>query len=996
MPRLLRFAAALRSLSFITGGFFLAGDIPRCWAQAPGETAAGPWREWKHNGTIWLLTTPDGAGLPPAAVVEGFPVLVRLHRDWFDFSAAKPGGEDVRFSTADGEALSWQIEYWDANAGEAGIWVRIPRLAGNAGTALRMYWGKADAAGESSGKAVFNESNGFLSVWHLGDEVRDETGTLTSKNEGATPARGVIGKARRLAEGQGISGGERILNYPTGSGPHTSQAWFRAEKSNGTVLGWGNEQAQGKVVMRFQSPPHVRMDCYFSGANVASSGRMALNEWVHVVHACEKGNSRIYVNGALVGTSKDEGSPLNIQSPARLWLGGWYNHYDFTGTLDEVRVSKVARSADWVRLEYENQKPLQTLVGPLVQPGDAFAVTPAQATVAEGLGVKFTAQAGGAQKLCWSVLREGVETLLAVDRLAFTFEAGRVTSDAMVTLRLKAVYPEGVKTKDISVAIKEAIAEPVFTLQAPEKWDGRAPIEVVPVVTEGGGEMITEWRVEPLAVIKEFAGNKLILKRAQNSGRLVVTATMSNGGAQVSQSVTITVTEPPQDAWVARIPAGDEKPEDGQFFARDDSGEGTLHYNGTLTEAADSVFLKLYADGKPVKTATAKPGADKSYALSVKLPPGLIHYHIEFGIGETVKHTVRDLVCGDAFLLNGQSNAVATDWGKGDFPDSSEWIRSFGSMGGNPESVRWGRAVRKAPEDKLTIGYWAFDLARALVEANRIPVCLINGAVGGTRIDQHQRDAKNPASLETTYGRLLWRVQQARLTHGIRGVLWHQGENDQGADGPGGGYGWENYRQYFIDLAAGWKQDFPNVQHYHVFQIWPKSCAMGIDGSDNRLREVQRNLPAAFSRMGIMSTLGIEPPGGCHYPPGGYAEIARLIRPLIERDHYGKKFAASITPPNLLRAWLSGDGKEEIILEFDQPVKWDDALIRQFYLDGEEGHVGGGVVAGNTLTLQLTAPSEAKTITYLDSREWSQKTLLRGENGIAALTFCEVPLASTE
>ena len=44
------------------------------------------------------------------------------------------------------------------------------------------------------------------------------------------------------------------------------------------------------------------------------------------------------------------------------------------------------------------------------------------------------------------------------------------------------------------------------------------------------------------------------------------------------------------------------------------------------------------------------------------------------------------------------------------------------------------------------------------------------------------------------------------------------------------------------------------------------------------------------------------------------------------------------------------------------------------------------------MTLKLAAPSAAKTITYLDSSAWSQKTLLRGENGIAALTFCEVPL----
>ena len=69
-------------------------------------------------------------------------------------------------------------------------------------------------------------------------------------------------------------------------------------------------------------------------------------------------------------------------------------------------------------------------------------------------------------------------------------------------------------------------------------------------------------------------------------------------------------------------------------------------------------------------------------------------------------------------------------------------------------------------------------------------------------------------------------MREARLTHGIRGVLWHQGENDQGADGPTGGYGWETYRQYFVKLAAAWKQDFPNIRHYHVFQIRPKKTLL--------------------------------------------------------------------------------------------------------------------------------------------------------------------------
>src|SRR6202012_5194982 len=97
---------------------------------------------------------------------------------------------------------------------------------------------------------------------------------------------------------------------------------------------------------------------------------------------------KIYIDGKLDAQATPK---LNIKSPGRLWIGGWYHNYDFVGDIDEVRISKVARSADWIRLEYENQKPMQTLVGPIVQPGDVFSTSPAQLTVLEGHSVTVSA-----------------------------------------------------------------------------------------------------------------------------------------------------------------------------------------------------------------------------------------------------------------------------------------------------------------------------------------------------------------------------------------------------------------------------------------------------------------------------------------------------------------------------------------------------------------------------------------------------------------------------
>ncbi len=975
------------------------------------SAAEAPYRGWKHSGSLFLLTTKDGADLPATAAEKEVPVLVRLHEDFFDFSQARPDGGDLRFATAEGKALPYQIDEWDARKGAASIWVRVPTIKGDARQELRLHWGNPDAKSESSGPAVFGASNGYLSVLHMSDPARDEAGTVSPADAGTTACEGVIGKARRFGIGKGIRCGEKITGYPAGSGAHTTEAWFRAEKPNGRVVAWGNEHAQGKVVMHFRSPPHVKMECYFSGADVASAGRMPMSRWAHVVHSCRKGDSRIYVNGVLAGVSKAAGAPLAIKSPARMWIGGWYGNFDFVGDIDEVRISKVARSADWIRLQYENQKPLQTLAGLLVQPGDDFSVSRTKLEVPEGKSATITAKAGGAQKVYWIIKRGGVEAVVAVDRLRFDFDAGRVAGDESLVIRFKAVYPTGVKTKDIEVTVKERIPEPAFTLTAPERWDGRSPIEVVPTLSNrkemeasGPGELKFDWSVADIAVIKEAVPGKLLLKRANKSGKLTVRVAVSNGGAATVRSATITVNEPKKDAWVERVPGKDERPVDNQFIPRDEKDEGTIHWTGALKEKADSVFLRVYAGDKLQQEKTQKLGDGNRFALSARIKAGLVKYKVELGSKkggrETVLHTADNLVCGDAYLINGQSNAVATDVGKDDPPYTSDWIRTFGSMAGDPAGARnrkWGNAVcrdRKGGESQ--VGYWGLELARRLVESQKVPICVLNGAVGGTRIDQHQRNASDPEDARTIYGRLLWRVREAKLTHGIRAVIWHQGENDQGADGPTGGYGWETYRDYFIDLSAGWKQDYPNVQRYYLFQIWPRACSMGVNGSDNALREVQRTLPRYYSNMGIMSTLGIKPPGGCHFPLAGYGEFARLLCPLVERDIYGKAFDRSVTPPDLKRACFTSGKRDELALEFDQEVKWSPALAGQFHLDGKAGDVASGSVAGNVLTLKLKAGSKATKVAYLDSRAWSEKNLLEGANGIAALTFWNVPILATK
>jgi hypothetical protein len=78
---------------------------------------------WEHSGSVFILTTPGGVdlcirlgrGLPPPR-----PVAQELLRLW--------SGENLRFSSAKGELLAYQLEEWDAAKGVASGCVRVPKI----------------------------------------------------------------------------------------------------------------------------------------------------------------------------------------------------------------------------------------------------------------------------------------------------------------------------------------------------------------------------------------------------------------------------------------------------------------------------------------------------------------------------------------------------------------------------------------------------------------------------------------------------------------------------------------------------------------------------------------------------------------------------------------------------------------------------------------------------------------------------------------------------
>ena len=963
---------------------------------------------WSGHGSVWLLTDKGGADLSATAVVKEFPVVLRLHGDTFPFASAQADGADLRVTDASGRSLALEIESWDKAAGEAVVWVRVPEIRGATRQELKLHWGNPQAKAVSDGSKVFSRDNGYLSVWHMGQEVKDAVGTLPSKVVGTKPIEGLIGGARSFAGKEGVFSGDKITGYPTDASSHTTSAWIKPTRSNSTIIAWGNEAGGRGSKVRFQlrAPQHLHVDSNFS--DVDGPSNLAPDEWHYVTHTYDKNDGRLYLNGKLDGKASPT---LNIKSPARLWIGGWYDVYSYEGDMDEVRVSSVARSPEWIKLEYANQAPNQCLVGHVVTQGGEVTLTADRLVLNQGEAVTYKANVPGALSVSWT----GAQGQLIAGRTGFSETVDLLPpgkAEFRGTCRLWAVLPQGVIEKSVEVTWKRVFPEPVLKLNASKAWDGRTELRLKLAVVNGeqltalkDGKRSYRWATSGVPVISEVDGDTLILKRAMGAGRLSIGAFFNSqraGGARLATEVE--VAEQPLDSWLARPEPAEELPMDGQFYAREGDGLGRLYCKGALAAEAKQVTIKLYADDKLVAEATQAPKEGKGYRFVQALQPGLIRYRVELLADGKPVHAATDLVCGDAFIIQGQSNAVANDFGKENPLQPNPWVRTFGATDGSPNGSRlklWGPAEARARGGRLEIGYWGMELGRRLVESQHIPICLINGAVGGTRIDMHQRDAADPTNAATIYGRLLWRVRAAGLDHGIRGILWHQGENDQGADGPDGTFGFVHYRKYFDQMAGSWRQDYPNAQRLHLFQIWPKSCAMGINGSDNYLREEQRKLKTAYANLDVMPTLGIRPPGGCHFPAAGYAEFAKLMTPLIERDHYGVKNVQTVSAPNILSVQRVGDKQDAVVLTFDQPVVWRDDLVAEFSCEVDTGFarqtssvkVVGGSAQGSTLTLRLSEGLPmGSSISYLDSKNWSQDRLLMGANGLPALTFRSVPI----
>lgn len=438
-----------------------------------------------------------------------------------------------------------------------------------------------------------------------------------------------------------------------------------------------------------------------------------------------------------------------------------------------------------------------------------------------------------------------------------------------------------------------------------------------------------------------------------------------------------------------------ESPQDLRLYPRNAQGFGQLQLAGDYASTVEGQFrLEVVGengfeavDMEQQGEAARQPSvSSRAFSLSASLPAGLVSYEAflvwRTPSQDTIVQSWEGIVVGDVLLIHGQSNAVAADYYDEQLSnprDQSYWIRSYGTTSQTPSVVMadqaWYVADGQAESDSAAVGVWALHLARRIVEEDRIPVALINGAVGGTTVAQHQRDAQNPTNLNTIYGRLLWRTQQAQVATKARALLWYQGESD-GANAQG-------WLSGFEDLLRDWHRDFPGLEH-----LWLVQVRRGCGSPSLELRDQQRRLPLDYPNMHQATANGLLRHDGCHFRDEGYLKLAQQLVPSVAKHLYSRPVPGDIEPPDILSATWASPAQDSLYLDFrnvtaplDVPYNsWNTLTVS----DGV--HVQSVSAVGNRLLVSLAGPSQASSVSFqghaYNSPEW-----IRNSRGLAMMSF---------
>jgi len=276
--------------------------------------------------------------------LEDYPVMVKLTADNFNFSEVENNGTDIYFVLDDGTELDFEREYFSKDEQLAIFHVRIPEVSSAEDT---VFFIKTDADEDKENAEGVWDSN-FVMVQHMGESLIDSTGNGNNgTNYGTTVVDGLNGKARSFdGIDDYINCGDIDLTYMSVS--YLVKGYklndIHVSKRNSSYYSFEIGVSSGNPLYRINSNTNqIKSSTFIS--NVSYSFITANNSETIM---------QLFQNANSVGTF---GVGAINQSDVDLCIGkrNYTGAEEYTqGTIDEVRISNIARSDAWIKADDYN------------------------------------------------------------------------------------------------------------------------------------------------------------------------------------------------------------------------------------------------------------------------------------------------------------------------------------------------------------------------------------------------------------------------------------------------------------------------------------------------------------------------------------------------------------------------------------------------------------------------------------------------------------------
>lgn len=288
--------------------------------------------------------------------------------------------------------IAYERVIQNLTTGEAELWVLIASLSSSADTKIYLFYQNASVSTDQSNGTAVWDSN-YKVVTHFtqltgglpinptivaADSTSNGNGLLMRGASGAV--LGDSGKIGAAAEwnSQGDLFNLSPTGMPTGSGPRTLEAWINTTASgfNQTANCIGSDATDQRFALWLVDSPNTWS---VEGGGVRASFSTTPGGWQHLVLTLPGGSTTFmgvlaYVNGVQQTLSNLNNWTDTVNTVIGEYRVGGLCGRDREfilatgGRADESRVSDIARSADWIAAEYNNQNSPNTFysLGPEV------------------------------------------------------------------------------------------------------------------------------------------------------------------------------------------------------------------------------------------------------------------------------------------------------------------------------------------------------------------------------------------------------------------------------------------------------------------------------------------------------------------------------------------------------------------------------------------------------------------------------------------------------